>query len=315
VWTGGQGNRPTFTNLPSAPAKTAALCWMRLSLEHDAQPSSHTPAWFAVQNLLCPANNALQPQNCTHIETPLSRIKRPRMEAWKDRAYTQLSTLYQGFEDVRAFSWRGRLHFMGTVILGKYRKSKGVIQKVALARLSEDASQLELGAVLNCPGMRRSQKNYMPLVIKGTLYVVLTAYPFIVARIDPATFRCSVVQKEDEAAASLQAVRLACTCGAAPVHGMWCAWHGMAAGLHMFRLAFAHGQPFDKPEYSDTAAFNTTLGLCLAGLARRRTPQWRKLLRTAGRRQIPCNRAPLHPSQGRPRLPAPFHGCFGGAGG
>jgi hypothetical protein len=114
-----------------------------------------------------------------------------------------------GLEDPRSFLWQGRVHLMGTVSLGNWwGRSKKNINLVGLAQLGRGLGGMEDGAVLNCPGLEGQQKNYMPLVVGGALYVVIQAHPLVVGRVDPDSLECAVVHKELAPPFSLQAVRL-----------------------------------------------------------------------------------------------------------
>ena len=83
-----------------------------------------------------------------------------------------------------------------------------ILTQVALLRLDAGLRAVERGTILACPGMEGPQKNYLPLVLGGELYLVIQAYPLIVGRVDPGSLACSVVQRDEGSPLSLQAVRV-----------------------------------------------------------------------------------------------------------
>lgn len=77
---------------------------------------------------------------------------------------------------------------------------------MALLRLDPAAAAVESGAVLECPGLRGTQKNYMPLLVGGALYLVVQTHPLVVSKVDPATLECRLVQQEQESQLDLRQV-------------------------------------------------------------------------------------------------------------
>lgn len=83
---------------------------------------------------------------------------------------------------------------------------RAILTQAALLQLDPGMGSVQRGALLGCEGMEGPQKNYMPLVLGDQLYLILRAHPLVVARIDPHSLACSVVQREAAAPLSLQGV-------------------------------------------------------------------------------------------------------------
>ena len=115
---------------------------------------------------------------------------------------------FAGLEDARALSWRGRLHLLGT--LNAAGEDGRLINRVALVRLDESGTAAEAGAVLDCQqqaggraaggaaaaaggGLQEAQKNFMPLVLGGELYLVLQTAPLLVGRVDYDSLGCTLL--------------------------------------------------------------------------------------------------------------------------
>ena len=69
---------------------------------------------------------------------------------------------------------------------------------MALVRLRKDFQGIDQGRFLEWEGMEGPQKNYMPLVINDTLYLVIQTYPLIVGEVDPGSLRVKIVQRDNE---------------------------------------------------------------------------------------------------------------------
>ncbi|GAB4817506.1 hypothetical protein N2152v2_004552 [Parachlorella kessleri] len=172
---------------------------------YKLQPPFHTKARLIVA--LCQANRAMQPYGCRNVPVPVSRMRLPDFGPEAAAHKFGFSQRFPGLEDPRAFSWQGKAHLVGTVNMGNWRgKSNVTVNMVGIARLREDLAVMEAGAVLSCPGTEGKQKNYMPLVVGGQLYVVIQAYPLVVGRVDPGSLGCSLVHKEVRQPFSLRAV-------------------------------------------------------------------------------------------------------------
>lgn len=84
-----------------------------------------------------------------------------------------------------------------------------------LLRVLPDMSGYDFGGMLDCEGTTGPQKNWVPLVLDETLYVVVHLVPLLVARVtesaDGRSWECAIHQRtideEDTALLELQAVR------------------------------------------------------------------------------------------------------------
>lgn len=96
-------------------------------------------------------------------------------------------SLVEGFEDLRLFRWRGRLHASATV----RDRNPAMRCEIALLALDDDARIVEL-ALLHGYRDDLHQKNWMPAVDGDDLLFVYLCDPTTVLRYDPAERRVAV---------------------------------------------------------------------------------------------------------------------------
>ncbi|GAB4820217.1 hypothetical protein N2152v2_007263 [Parachlorella kessleri] len=144
---------------------------------------------YSSEVLVCPADWSMRPRQCRNVPIDTSKIQR-------HSHFYALSKEYRGLEDARAFSWRGRVYLVGTL---NEEDAQGIKNnQVALVRLRKDFSGIDQGRFLEWGGMEGPQKNYMPLVLNDTLYLVIQTFPLIVGEVDPGSLRVRIVQRDNE---------------------------------------------------------------------------------------------------------------------
>lgn len=78
---------------------------------------------------------------------------------------------------------------------------------VGIAKLASNLKEMAQTSIINCDSMSGGRKNWMPLTVNGTLYLVVDAYPLTIMQIHPTLLECTVVQEDIDTYPSLQAVR------------------------------------------------------------------------------------------------------------